>query len=731
MADEPFAADWRSLSWVEAFPWLQDVSGLFGEVWWTDSVADTGSDVRRLRAARIAQLAMIHRARSTILETFPGLPLDVNVDRLHLPARAASALRNQSCAHTGDLADFTIEEIRDWRNVGRGTVETILHVLADLSVPSGTHCQLTALTVGESTRTVQPAAWITTVMDDLARIADWYTTVGLADSSPLGEPLPAWAPDEILKARHRLDTLTADAIVDNREGGLTVAARIDDALRGLDQRAAYVLSTRFFAEEPSTLAQLGTMFDVSRERIRQIESRAHGTIVDLGVGDGPVGLVAQTVRNLINTVRPLADLLTLLPSLAETVNAVGQPVWRVLERLDDTYTIAGPWCVASTIDEAQSRTRAILHQHSNPHGVAPVGSIDFIETSQSAQLHDLRIAWLLYCGYAVHGDSVVTRTQSVGDYAAAILSIERKALGAQEIVDRFSVERNASTLRNAMAQDDRFVRVDRDSWALREWEMNAYNGIRGSIRDQIDSHDGQIALNELVEHLTNAFSVAESSVISIAASPPFETRSGLVRLMGSDREVYKTPARTRRLFRHPTAWRLRIRITEEHLRGSSFPAPIAIASIADLRFGETRSYSSPLGSQTVTWTGTQPAFGTIRRLLADRAIDVDTDGFLVLGDDGSFAFEPARSMTGDALTDAMSLIGASPTADRATALRVLAAAIGLPEESPVAGVIDGYRQRDDSDIADLLTNLRHVLETDILPQRQTRKTEIDEILDLL
>lgn len=52
------------------------------------------------------------------------------------------------------------------------------------------------------------------------------------------------------------------------------ARRIVEALDELSPRERRIIISRFIEDEPLTLAQLGVVFDVSKERIRQIESKA-------------------------------------------------------------------------------------------------------------------------------------------------------------------------------------------------------------------------------------------------------------------------------------------------------------------------------------------------------------------------------------------------------------------------------------------------------------------------
>lgn len=723
-------------SWLDAFPWLKGTADPSADAWWNNSIEDADSVVRRQRLAQISELAMARLTQWTIGQIFPGLADDIELHQLQLPARAINALGHRNCSRPSDLAGITLDEMLSWRQVGVGTVDAILQGLAEASTSVATPIVVTGHHSAHSVQEQQHDQarlpdWMSNLVKDLSQIATWYVTIGLPDQPLLGTPLPPGIPDEILNARQRIEALSAKDILGVGELELDVAGLFDEALRLLNQRAAQILSARLFVDDPVSLDHIGKKYGITRERVRQIEGKARGAMLGFLSDGGPLELIAETTRTLIGTVRPLDDLLTLIPALGKTVDAVGEPAWRVLEGLDDAFEIEDGWCVAPTMTAARTITQTLLQERADKYGVVQLDSIDLVETSQPERLPELTASWLTHCGYLIDSDFIFTRTRSVGDYGAAVLSVAGSPLSAQEIVERFLIQRSAGSLRNAMSQDDRFERVDRDRWALSEWGMDAYAGVRSLIRVQVARGGGRVNLNDLIEYITGKYSVTASSVVAYASSPPFENRDGVVRQAGADREIRKSPERTRRLFRREGAWAYRVRITKDHLRGSGSIAPVAIASIVGLQFGQTRQLESPLGPQAISWTGPQPSFGTIRRFLMDSDTAVDTDAFLVIWDDGNFTIEHARELSGDALKDALSLIGASSTLSVTEAREALTKAIGLPPGSSVTSVIGGYRERGDSDIADLITGVRDLLEISQHAQRTAPTADVDEIMELL
>jgi RNA polymerase sigma factor (sigma-70 family) len=728
--------------WIDAFPWIESASrtrpGELGgspEPWWRQPIDASGTPVRADRLALLSDLALERLARWTIGQILPGLPSETVLSSLPLPARARNALGRFGFVIAADIQGQELADLLDWPQVGVGTVDTILQALADASTWSMEPVDAPAIGGEPDARTAfrrdraEQAALEKSVGQDLRTIAAWHVAVGLPTSSLLGDSLPSGTPSEIVKARQRLTEVCAGDLLDEVSVGQDAAALLQQSITTLDERTQEVLVRRFFADHPATLDELGKSLGLTRERIRQIESKARARMTEALEANGPLELVAAAAREVIGTVLPLDDLLQLLPALARPVDAAAQPAWRVLDRLDDAYEIEDAWCVAPTMVGAQSATQARLQELVDQHGVLRLDEAGLLNEGQGEDRGRESLSdWLRYCGYVVQGDFVFTRTQSVGDRAASILSVEGSPLSSQEIVSRFEVERSVGSLKNAMSVDQRFERVDRDLWALTEWGLESYTGVRALVREEVARAGGTIRMDELIEHITGRYSVTSSSVMAYASAPPFEAREGVVRLAAAERDVRKTPERTRRLYRRESEWLYRAKITKDHLRGSGSVAPIALAGILNLQFGQSHPLATPTGPFSVSWTGNQPSFGSIRRFLIADDISIDTEVFLVVDDDGTFRIEVVPDRSGDDLADALSLVGGPPA--MTDPLVALARAIGLPDDSPAASVIGGYRERGDTDIADLLLAVKARLEG-----QQTSRTvpsaEIDEIMDLL
>jgi hypothetical protein len=728
--------------WIDAFPWLEAAIASSGtttagtSAWWLEPVDANGTQ-RWERLADLSDLALECLTRWTIGQIFPALPAKTALDLLPMSNRAKNALARLGYQTAGDLQSLELGDLLDPPNVGIGAIDSILQALAGAStlepaprLPSAPAEQRESGNEfdhqGEVLGRAEP------FIEDLRTLASWYAAVGMPARPLMGASVPPGSPPDVIKARQRLELITLSDVLSPDQAELDAAGLLQCCMSGLDERGRRILARRLFADKPVTLDELGQDLGLTRERVRQIEAKVRADMVEELEPSKLLGVVSAAVRGLVGVVLSLADLLVLMPALARPVEAAGQPAWRVLDRLDDSFEIKDGWCGAPTILSAETETMTRVQEVANRHGVACISDLGPLNPNQP---EDMALAnlqeWLRYCGCLVDGDHVFTRFQSVGDRAAAILSVVASPMSAQDILDRFHVERSLPSLRNTMGSDDRFSRVDRDKWALAEWGLESYSGIRAVVRDEVASADGQIPMDTLIERVTGKYSVTASSVIAYASAAPFEARDGVVRLAAGDRDVRKGPDRTRRLYRGADGWLYRITVTKDHLRGSGSPAPVAVAAILGLQPGQTRELTSALGPQAINWTGNQPAFGTIRRFLIDSDIETGSEIFLVIGDDGSFRLEPVGAGDADALDHALRLTGATTSAAHRQPRAALAAAIGLPEDSPAASVIGGYRERGDSDIADLLLSALDALEVAPVDGRPVQSQDIDDILDLL
>nr|WP_082908853.1 sigma factor-like helix-turn-helix DNA-binding protein [Microbacterium chocolatum] len=144
-------------------------------------------------------------------------------------------------------------------------------------------------------------------------------------------------------ARARIIALSASALLPDVGAIGAAASAIEESLAGLGEREMAVLRERVMADDPVSLDELGLRFGVTRERIRQVESKLMGRLTGLAQqGDlhSLVTIASGTIGDLVR----LRTLVQRHPTLGQTVPSIGQPVWRFLDRIDPAYEIKDGWC---------------------------------------------------------------------------------------------------------------------------------------------------------------------------------------------------------------------------------------------------------------------------------------------------------------------------------------------------------------------------------------------------
>lgn len=728
----------QAITWIQAFPWIQRLQASDVAPWWDVPVGHALSPDAHDPHTALIEMVTTHRSRTPLGQIFPMIPGDLVLERLDLNVRASNALGRQGAFRMRDLSELTVNDLLGWPNVGAGTVDEILRGLTGaatvaVSNDAVTLRELTSLNAESSEKALPSDSPLTltsgqstllnptgsandempqvlrNLIDDLQAAARWQVAVGRLDHPIVAVKAAAVAPEKVSDAWRRIGALSARDVLSADELTNTVAPQLELALSRLTDRAVDVLTRRFFADRPETLEEIGSSWSVTRERVRQVESAAVNALREAVTESETLNAVYHATRGAIGELRALQDLLAEFPALAEEVSPVRQPVWRVLDRLDDDYEIKGGWCAEPTIAGAIEVTMSQLNDRCDRFGVVRLDELRLVTTGSCDDQETWTRKWLEFCQVPVAGDLVFTRTQSAQDEAAAVLSIAGRSMTVEEIVSRLSRPRAEGSVRNALFADDRFVRSDKDLWALREWGGPTYTNIRTLIGEVIDAAGGQARVDEVIETITSQFSVAPSSVMLYASVAPYVSEGGLVRRGEASSPSHKLPEQTKHMYRRSNGWVYRITVNGEHARGSGSPAPVAAARLVGLQPGSSVELPSRLEPQRMTWVGGQPLFGSIRRFLITEDVSVGSQALLVLDDDGTFDFE-LLDHDPDDVRDLLLKVGASSAADFDSPLRTLAKAIRLDPDTPVNELVAAYRERGDVEIADIMA--RTWLESD-------------------
>lgn len=597
-----------------------------------------------------------------------------------------------------------------------------------------------------------------TFCDDLLAVSQWMAEHNSGYTHPFQLHAPEHCPPSVVQAMSQLNTLTFHDVLncaaDGTTGtaGGTAAATDDEAatddatandgtaaenatataaantaneftpiesappslaesltmlLFSFDEREYAIATQRLMAEQPSKLDEIGKEFNITRERVRQIEKALRNEITTLLDGEFHLSERLAAMFEAEGPILRYAMAARIIPELESTVEPEGLAILPLIGNLcSPTFSVSDGWLATPSIDDAVKLVKTDLPQAADEYGVVDLApSASHANAEQRERETRNFTDWLAYSDVMLYKNhAILGRAQ--GDRAAAVLSVEQHPLTTEEIAERINAG-NARSLANRLAVDERIMRVDIGTWALREWGLEEYSGIRQEIRERIERNGGSVRLDALVEELSSQFSISPNSVVTYASTLPFLSSHGVVTL--ADEERYDVPDANpydvARMFRIPGGWALRITVNAEHARGSGSILPLAIANILHMRFGDTVELDSPLGVQSVYWTGTSVGLGTIRRFVLDGMIQVGDEALLEFMDDGSFTVELVRPLNGNALHDALALAACPQTADARRALGYLQDAIDAHDCVTFAEFAARLADRGDADIAALLRRL--------------------------
>lgn len=400
-----------------------------------------------------------------------------------------------------------------------------------------------------------------------------------------------------------------------------------------DPRRA-VLEDRLIALGPrATLAELGARFGVTRERIRQFENRLSHELAELGRhGAGPLGRATRRVAEEIGTAMQVSSIARVQALCEVTSGSIDDLETRLLLWLAGPYELVDDWLVRQPARASLDASRAALDGLTvdGPAQLADAeDAVDALGVNEE-EVHD----WIVSIGgYRIHDDLLVRWRGSMADRAETVLRLNGAPLSRDELVERLGPDTNPRSMTSQLTGDPRFKRTGVRHYGLAGWEDDEYTGVADEIAQEIERHGGAATLEQLIEHVTTTYGVAENSVRAYASGPRFERGSdGLLRLRrGRKRRARSRPIETTRgAFLIEDRWSLRIRVSREHLRGSGTPIPESIARVFGLEPLESLELPSLGGPVRLAWPSLQPSVGSIRQQLDAAGAEAEDLVFLAV-----------------------------------------------------------------------------------------------------
>ncbi|WP_283135557.1 sigma factor-like helix-turn-helix DNA-binding protein [Rhizohabitans arisaemae] len=520
-------------------------------------------------------------------------------------------------------------------------------------------------------------------------------TLNRLAASIAGEPEPSAEPEPTPPVK-RVATPT------------TLPEILDSAFYDIDERQRVIARSRTYGDERLTLDELAQRFDVTRERVRQLERdlREHVDTWLQGNTAAPVVTHLNRLREALGVAFPLDVLVAAAPWHTAELPSIGVPAWRVVQSVLG-YEPSDGWLVLGGAETLREKTRQLITDGPRPIPEA----LELI--AQIGIRPDVAERWLgSVPQIKILGDHVAPWPRSVSEKADAVLSLAGHPLSPEEIQERIGEDYSLVGIRNQLTADNRFIRLDRNKYGLSRWGGEEYLGIREMIVREIERAGGEAEVNAIVARLTERFDVSESSVRAYAGGPGFErTQRGWIRVAaGGPAQPYqprRDVAATRRCFRGPDGrWWHRVDLNAEHLRGSGSPLPTGFAAYLGMAPGGQLTASAAAGDVLISWHN-QPTMGSIRPILQEYNAAEGDHIFLTVSDGGELLLRhlPA-SAAGPHLPPAVRALHLSgytaPVGSDAEAIRLISSRIGLDEPLDLDAVLLRLRERGDRDIHALL-----------------------------
>ncbi len=419
-----------------------------------------------------------------------------------------------------------------------------------------------------------------------------------------------------------LSEIPASAIAPaERVGVYDPVATAESLIGSFDERERATLDRVLdFDGSAPTLQEIGDRFDVTRERIRQVETKVRGRLDQ--------ALASPATRSLVASADSLRERLgAAVPSellVEQFAEFPPDQLDRLILHLAGPYRFDGDWYVLSALGDFAECLRSTFDSVADD-GVAPLAAfVDALgelgirsEFSERAVRSDHR--------FSVRDDVVLDWSGSMSAKAVMALSLAGHPLSIDDLV-AFVQPSSERSMSNQVHADERMVRVGVDRFALAEWGIDEFPGIVPAMVDRLS--DGPMGLDQLRDDLVDEYSVSPNSVSMMASMHPgFLLESGTVMLRPADRPYVPSDdiEGTRGCYLVDGVWSWRILVDHDILRGSGRTIPEAFAVHLGAVPLEKGMLESPVGRILLSWRQ-NPAIGSLRA--AARSLEAEEGDWL-------------------------------------------------------------------------------------------------------
>lgn len=301
--------------------------------------------------------------------------------------------------------------------------------------------------------------------------------------------------------------------------------RLEQRVRTMSERDLAILRGRILREPSMTLESMGGDLGISRERVRQIQTRLERDMeYDLGK---ELKLLAQIMSRSFASIVPAIELRRRIDAIHTADQGLESKIIGTRLISEMGYELEDGMFVSAHVKATVSSIREFATTCADDVGLVDKDAL----TGEIRRLAPELIEhwdWLLErIGlYRLHG-SVALRNSAKAQTKATLIAIGRPATKL-EIGKLCGM--TEEKVGGAFSNVPSVVRADLEHWALAEWVDDEYEGISKEIIQRIEEDGGATTTSRLLTELPEKFGVSPVSVRAYMQAAKFVIKDGWISL---------------------------------------------------------------------------------------------------------------------------------------------------------------------------------------------------------
>ncbi len=447
------------------------------------------------------------------------------------------------------------------------------------------------------------------------------------------------------------ESAALDSSVDTDSAGNdnnpSITFTIECFLNSLEKRSQLVALHRLFSSEPMTLQAVAHDLDLTRERVRQIEQKIVNRLKN------PKSTPEKQISHVIAEISDQVKIWATIESLIERIISCDDFAWWSTSSKNASSFEALTCCVQLLpvvypkrflIEESQ-----IFQLDSDEEKIDVTEKIRKLSENGTILAEDLFLytselgidktttnLLIRKMNLKPLGAFYILQSANVIDSIASALHIIGEPVRVDEILAVLELDNSIRSIGDRMASDERFVRVQKQLWALKEWPGYVeYSGIRSDIEKHIRSKGNSCEITELITDLQNRFNTNETSIRTYLTAPQYKIHEDIVYLIKPEQYPYFMGVPGDETLLHPTdrsiiGWI--VKIDKDVMRGSGSVLRTKFAPLLGLQPGGKITYAGEFGDITLYWSSSlpQPSRSSIREIITNSKLEDFNEVFFVM-----------------------------------------------------------------------------------------------------